>query len=97
MSAQDSPTASGRRVLGFPVEGFGWLTSLLLTFALSFLAFFGVTTAAIFALLGWNLLGGHRVNYAASYLYAGLPAGLLTLAIAAPCMALLWLRARRRP
>lgn len=97
MALHESPTAvAGKRILGFPREGFGCLTSLLLTLALGFLAFFAVTTVAIFALLGWNELGGHQVNYADSYLYAGLPAGLLTLAVAAPLFAGLWIRARRR-
>lgn len=97
MTSHRSPSAPLRStILGFPREGFGCLTSLLLTFALAFLAFFAVTTTAIFALLGWNLLGSHAVNYADSYLYAGLPAGLLTLAVAAPVFAVLWFKARRR-
>jgi hypothetical protein len=97
MASNDSPAAPGsKRILGFPLEGFGCLTSLLLTLASAFFTFFAVTTVAIFALLGWNELGGHTVNYAYSYLYAGLPAGLLVLAVAAPLFALLWIRARRR-
>ena len=84
----------GNSVLGFPLEGFGLLTGLLLAFASAFLTFFTVTTAAIFALLGWNLIGGHTVNYADSYLYAGLPAGLVVLAVALPLFIVLWIRAR---
>lgn len=85
---------TGRRVLGFPVEGFSLIQSVLLTLASTLIAFFGTTAAAIFALLAWNLAGHHVVSYAASYLYAGLPAAVLVFLLAAPLFATLWLRAR---
>ncbi len=68
--------ASGKSVLGFPLEGFGFFQSLLLSFASAFFTFFASTCIAIFSLLGWNLIGHHSVNYADSYLYVGLPAAL---------------------
>ena len=89
----------GPKVFGFPVAGFGLLPSALLALASAFFTFFLVTTLAIFALLGWNLLGGHNVNYADSYLYAGFPAGMLVLLVAVPFFGTLWVRARfgRKP
>jgi len=92
-------TASPRRnrtVLGFPVEGFTLIQSLLLTLASTLIAFFGCTAAAIFALLAWNGLGHHTVNYADSYLYVGLPAAILAFVITAPLFVILWLRAKMR-
>lgn len=92
-------TASPRRartVLGFPVEDFTLLQSMLLTLASTLVAFFGCTAAAIFALLAWNGLGHHAVNYADSYLYVGLPAAILAFAITAPLFTVLWLRAKMR-
>ena len=86
--------AEGGTVFGFPLKGFGLFTSLLLAFAAAFFTFFGVTTAAIFALLGWNLMGHHAVSYADSYRYAGFPAFLLVLAVALPFFAVLWVRGR---
>ena len=83
-------------VLGFPLEGFGLFTSLLLSFATAFFTFFVVTTIAIFSLLAWNLIGGHTVNYAYSYRYAGFPAAIVALAVALPVFGTLWLRARLR-
>lgn len=80
--------------MGFPLEGFGLFTSLLLAVASAFFTFFAVTCIAIFSLLAWNLLGHHRVNYADSYLYAGFPAGVIVLALALPLFAFLWLRAK---
>lgn len=85
---------AGRTFLGFPLEGFGFFQSLLLAFASAFFTFFATTCIAIFALLGWNVLGGHTVNYAYTYLYVGMPAGLLVLAIALPLFATLWIRAK---
>ena len=83
----------GARVFGFPLEGFGLFTSLLLSFASAFFTFFASTCLAIFSLLGWNVLGHHTVNYADSYLFVGFPAGVLVLLIALPVFGTLWVRA----
>ena len=83
-------------VFGFPLMGFGLFTSLLLAFASAFFTFFATTAVAIFALLAWNLIGHHAVNYADSYLYVGFPLGVLALAVAVPFFGILWLRAKLR-
>lgn len=88
--------ATGARVLGFPLEGFGIFTSLLLSFATAFFTFFATTCIAIFALLAWNLIGGHNIDFADTYLYVGLPAGILALLLALPFFGTLWLRAKLR-
>jgi len=88
--------SSGGTVLGFPLEGFGLFTSLLLSFAAAFFTFFASTCIAIFSLLGWNLLGHHTVDYADSYRYIGFPAGVLVLIVALPVFGTLWLRAKLR-
>jgi hypothetical protein len=94
-SAQTHPR-SGGTFLGFPLEGFGLFTSLLLALASAFFTFFASTTLAIFALLAWNLLGHHTVNYADSYRYVGFPAGVLMLLVALPVFGTLWFRAKLR-
>lgn len=81
-------------VLGFPLKGFGLFTSLLLAFAAAFFTFFASTTIAIFSLMGWNLIGHHAVNYADSYRWVGLPAGLIVLVVALPVFGVLWVRAK---
>jgi hypothetical protein len=91
-----SPRAATGTFLGFPLAGFGLFTSLLLAFAAAFFTFFATTCLAIFALLGWNVIGGHTVNYADTYLYVGFPAGVLMLLVALPVFGTLWLRARLR-
>ena len=87
-----SPKSRGK-FLGFPLEGFGFFTSALLTLASGFLAFFAVTTIAIFALLAWNIYGNHNVPYNDSYLYAGFPAGIIVFVVAAIVFGVLWFRA----
>jgi hypothetical protein len=82
--------------LGFPLDGFGLFTSLLLTLATGFFTFFASTTLAIFALLGWNLIGHHTVNFADTYLYVGFPAGLVALIVAFIVFARLWVKAKSR-
>jgi hypothetical protein len=87
---------AGGTFLGFPLEGFGFFQSLLLAFTSAFFTFFATTCIAIFALLGWNLVGHHTVNYADSYLYVGFPAGVVALLIALPVFGTLWVRAKLR-
>jgi hypothetical protein len=83
-------------VLGFPLAGFSLFQSLLLAVASAFFTFFASTCVAIFALLGWNLIGHHAVSYADSYLWVGFPAGVVVLVVALPVFGVLWVRARVR-
>jgi len=96
MIAKSMETGRGGRIFGFPLEGFSLFQSLLLAFAAAFLTFFAVTCVAIFALMAWNLAGGHAVSYVDTYLYAGLPAAVLVLAVALPVFLGLWVRAKAR-
>lgn len=91
-----TPGGHSGRFLGFPLEGFGLFTSLLLAFSSGFLAFWLVTGLAIFALLIWNQGLHHTVNYAYSYLYAGLPAAIAVWVIALGLFGTLWVRAKIR-
>lgn len=93
---ESGQSGHGARIFGFPIEGFSLFQSLLLAFASAFLTFFSTTCAAIFALLAWNLVGGHSVNYADTYLYVGFPAGVLALVVALPLFLALWVRAKAR-
>jgi hypothetical protein len=86
----------GGTVLGFPLQGFGLFSGLLLAFAAAFFTFFFITCIAIFGLMGWNLVGHHAVDYADSYLYVGFPAGVLVLIVALPLFVVLWLRDKFR-
>jgi hypothetical protein len=85
-----------KTVLGFPLEGFSLFQSLLLSVASAFLTFFATTCVSIFALLAWNVFGGHTVSYVITYRYIGLPAGVLVLVVALPFFLVLWVRAKTR-
>jgi hypothetical protein len=91
---QFAQTRPSGKVLGFPLEGFGLFTSLLLSLASAFFTFFASTCIAIFSLLGWNVFGHHTVNYADSYRYVGFPAGVIVLLAALPVFGTLWVRAK---
>lgn len=93
---QSAQTRRPDTVFGFPLAGFSLFQSLLLAFASAFFTFFASTCLAIFALLAWNLIGGHTVNYADTYRYVGFPAGVAVLVIALPFFGVLWLRAKLR-
>ena len=96
MQSAQAQHSTGGSVFGFPLRGFGLLTSLLLSFASAFFTFFAMTTIAIFSLLAWNLFGHHTVDYADSYRYVGFPAGILVLVVALPVFGTLWMRAKLR-
>lgn len=81
-------------VLGFPLKGFGFFTSLLLSFALAFFTFFATTCIAIFALMAWNLSGQRPISYVVTYRYVGFPAFIVVLLIALPVFGTLWVRAK---
>jgi hypothetical protein len=88
--------SGGGRILGFPLQGFGLFTSLLLTLATGFFTFFATTCIAIFSLLGWNIFGHHAVSYADSYRYVGFPAGMFALGVSLVVFGSLWVRAKVR-
>ncbi len=94
--AQSAQGGRGGRILGFPLEGFSLFQSLLLAFAVAFFTFFATTCVAIFVLLGWNVLGGHSVNYADAYRNVGFPAGVIVLVVALPYFGVLWVRAKMK-
>ena len=96
MQSAKTPRPDGGTVLGFPLKGFGLFTSLLLSFAAAFFAFFASTTLAIFALLAWNIAGRHALNYADSYRWVGFPVSVAVLVIALPLFGTLWVRAKLR-
>jgi hypothetical protein len=96
MHSAETERPGGGKVLGFPLRGFGLFSGLLLSFAAAFFTFFLTTCLAIFALLVWNVGGHHSVDFADTYRYIGLPAGLIVLVVALPLFGALWLRDKLR-
>lgn len=91
-----SPARPGAKVFGFPIDGFGLLTSFLLALASGFFTFFAATFLAIFGLLVWNGILGHHVDYADTYRYVGFPAGAVVLGVGLVVFGALWVRAKIR-
>jgi hypothetical protein len=85
-------TAQPAKLLGIPLGDFGLFSALLLSVASGFLAFFATCFLSILALLCWNLIGHHHVNYADSYLYIAFPTGLAVLIIGLIFFIGTWLR-----
>ncbi len=94
--SESGESGRGAKIFGFPLDGFSLFQSLLLAFASAFLTFFATTCIAIFSLLAWNIVGGHAVSYVDTYMYVGLPAGVLVLVVALPLFLALWVRAKAR-
>lgn len=94
MMQSESAGRAGGKFLGFPIDGFGLFTSLLLSLATGFFTFFVTTFLAIFVLLAWNALGGHSVSYVDTYRYVGFPAGIAALFVALLVFGTLWIRAK---
>ncbi len=84
----------GRTIFGFPLQGFGLFSSLLLSFASALFTFCIVTMVAIFSLLIYRTSGHPTVDMAISYRDIGFPASIVVLAIALPFFLTLWVRAR---
>jgi hypothetical protein len=83
--------------LDFRWRGLDFFTSLLLAVAAAFFTFFASTCIAIFALLAWNQIGHHTVNYADTYLYVGFPLGVLVLIVAVPAQNFRRMRRLQKP
>ena len=84
----------GGKVFGFPLKGFGLLSSLLLSFSSAILTFCVTTTVAIFVLLAIRMAGNKAIDFAISYRDIGFPAAVVVLAIALPFFLTLWARAK---
>lgn len=94
MESVSTSRLAGRRIFGFPLQGFGLFSCMLLSFSSALLTFCVTTMIAIFSLLIWNYGGHHAVDFADTYLYVGLPAALIVLAIALPYFLTMWFRAK---
>lgn len=81
-----------RNLFGIPLDRLGWFACLLLSFAAGLLAFCVTCFVAIFSILFYNSVGHHAVDFAASYKFFGLPAGLLVLVLALGYMGSLVMR-----
>lgn len=83
---------SSFRLFNIPIGDFGLFASTLISVALGFMAFFGVTFLSIFGLVIYNRAGGHHVTLDTSYKFIALPAGIFVLIVCFAGFFILWLR-----
>lgn len=81
---------------GVPVGDLGWFTSLIMSVAVGFAAFFLATFAGIVTILLLSSTGHRGLDYAWSYRRAGLPVGLVVMALAMVYLGSLWVRRQLR-
>ena len=93
-SGELSGAPGSARLLGVPVGDFGLFASGLLAVSLGLAAFCGSCFAAIVGMLVFNIAhrGQPGLDYADSYRYVALPAGVATLVVSALVLGVLWLR-----
>jgi uncharacterized BrkB/YihY/UPF0761 family membrane protein len=100
-ASQNGSSASPRTfgagyLFGVPLGDLGWFTSLLMSFALGFAAFFAATFCAIVGILFYNTATHHAVDLSLTYTRVGLPIGVLVLLVALLYLGTLWVRRQLR-
>ncbi|WP_263382905.1 hypothetical protein [Granulicella arctica] len=97
LPATTSPHASPRTIgggylFGVPLGDLGWFTTLLMSVASGFLAFFAATFLGIISILFADTVMHKGLDYANSYRLVGLPVGLLVLVVALIYLGSLWIK-----
>jgi uncharacterized BrkB/YihY/UPF0761 family membrane protein len=100
-ASQNGSSASPRTfgagyLFGVPLGDLGWFTSLLMSFALGFAAFFAATFCAIVGILFYNTATHHSVDFSLTYTRVGLPVGVLVLLVTLLYLGTLWVRRQLR-
>ncbi len=96
MAATTSRTGpqNGPKIFGIPFGDFGLFASLLISLALGFVTFFGVTFLSIFVILLLNAVAHQNIDLSHGYKYVAFPAGLVVLALSLLTLGIVWVRRR---
>ena len=81
---------------GIPVGDFGLFTTLLMSTAIGFAAFFASTFCAIIALLFYKAVSGHMPDFTLTYKWVGLPVGIAVLLLTLAYLGTLWFKRKLR-
>lgn len=93
-SAGTTSSSNSPRLFGIPYGDFGLFASLLLSLALGFMTFFGVTFLSIFGILIYNAVTHGAIDLSHGYKYIAFPAGLLVLVLSLLTLGTVWMRRR---
>lgn len=92
-----TPRAFGSGYLfGIPLGDLGLFTTLLMSAAIGFAAFFAATFCAIFGLLFYKVGTGHMPDFTLTYKWVGLPVGIAMLLLTLGYLGTLWVKRKLR-
>ncbi len=91
------PRAFGSGYLfGIPLGDLGLFTTLLMSAAVGFAAFFAATFCAIISLLFYKAASGHMPDFTITYKWVGIPAGVVFLVLTLGYLGTLWVKRKLR-
>ena len=92
-----SPRAFGSGYLfGIPLGDLGFFTTLVMSTAVGFAAFFAATFCAIIVLLFDKAATSHMPDFTITYKFVGLPVGVAVLILALAYLGTLWIKRKLR-
>ena len=92
-----APRAFGSGYLfGIPLGDLGLFTTLLMSAAIGFAAFFAATFCAIMSLLFYKVASGHMPDFTITYKWVGVPVGIVVLLVTLAYLGTLWVRRKMR-
>ena len=95
-SGKTQPKQGQGFLFGVPIGDLGWFTSLIMSLASGFVAFFAATFIAIITILCLNSFAHKNVDFTLSYRRIGLPIGLIVLVVALGYLGTLWIKRQLR-
>jgi uncharacterized BrkB/YihY/UPF0761 family membrane protein len=92
-----APRAFGSGYLfGIPLGDLGLFTTLLMSGAIGFAAFFAATFCAIITLLFYKVATSHMPDFTITYKWVGLPVGVAVLILTLAYLGTLWIKRKLR-
>ncbi len=92
-----TPRAFGSGYLfGIPLGDLGLFTTLVMSVAVGFAAFFAATFCAIISLLFYKAVEGHTPDFTLTYKWVGLPVGIAVLVLTLAYLGTLWIKRKLR-
>ncbi|WP_348267669.1 hypothetical protein P8936_00140 [Edaphobacter paludis] len=92
-----APRAFGSGYLfGVPLGDLGLFTTLLMSAAVGFAAFFASTFCAIITLLFYKVATSHMPDFTITYKWVGLPVGVVVLLLTLAYLGTLWVKRKLR-
>jgi hypothetical protein len=82
-------------LFGIPIGRLGFFQSLIISVAMGFMSFFGLTFLSIIGVAIYKGISGSPITLAISYKYIAFPASILVLLLSLAFLMALWVRRKR--